>query len=470
MAFISNLLSVSQPSGGWVSIIKAFEGATGNYVLAIILLTVVIRLVWAVVDTFTKYNQQKMTKINAQMQPELEKLKVKYEKQPQVLQAKQNELQQRYYGKSQMGSCLIMLVTMALNMVIFFTLFSGLNTMASYKIAANYDNIKYTYANCLNVTDEYLGDEITQDEKDNFNDYQNLKFVIEGKGENKTISLVKIEGENETVLKTIPYKYDFSSEELAPADPEGEPEGQAEGESSEPETIKISSNANIYKLIAKYFPVDDEGKYDVTQDIVLKVENEGQENEEKLYLSQALQNVAMKNVIDVYDANKESFLWIDNIWIADSAFSKSILNYSSLANQMGKKNVGEKELEIYNAFMPDLAVQRSQTNGYFIVPILCILVSVLSMFITSQYNKYKNKKKGLPTVKANAKWTQFILPVVLGIFALFYNSVFAIYMLTGQVVSTLILPLQLFIVDKFLDKKEKKEEDKKVTVDYTRKF
>ena len=68
MANLSNLLSVSQPKGMWISIIQAFEGATKNYVLAIILLTVVIRVVWAIVETFSKYSQQKMAASQAEMQ------------------------------------------------------------------------------------------------------------------------------------------------------------------------------------------------------------------------------------------------------------------------------------------------------------------------------------------------------------------------------------------------------------------
>ena len=68
------------------------------------------------------------------------------------------------------------------------------------------------------------------------------------------------------------------------------------------------------------------------------------------------------------------------------------------------------------------------------------------------------------------KWMQIIVPIILGIFALFYNSVFAIYMLTGQVVSTIILPLQLYIVDKLVNRKKKNDNTTTNTVDYARKF
>ena len=465
MAFLSNILSVAQPTGAWISIIKAFESGVGNYILAIILLTVVIKVIWSVFDTVNKYSTQKMTAIQSQMQPEMEKLEAKYAKQPQVLQQKKNELQQRYMGKSQMGSCFITLIIMALNMVIFFTLFSGLNTMASYKIASNYDNLKYTYANCLNVADKYLGDEISAQEKLVFADYENLKFVITGEGDEKTISLVQMVGEDENVLATELFKYeaDFTSKVTVPPAEEG-------GEATEKEV----TNQNIIALIQKYIPVYEEGEDFGSKEVVVgtkTVKNEeGQDEQKDLYLSEALQNVAMRSIVAEYDANQESFLWIKNIWIADSPFEKSVNSYNSVKSSLGK-SFEEGEDVIYASFMDDLKEERSQTNGYYILPILCVLVAIGTMAVTNLYNRHKNKKKGLPPMKKNAKWTQFIVPAILGIFALFYNSVFAIYLLTSQIVSTIVLPLQLFIIDKILDKKEqKKVEQSKPTVDYSRKF
>ena len=58
MAVLSMLL-LAEPSGFWENIIKAFEGFTNNYVLAIILLTVIIRIIWAPIDTLNKRMSQK---------------------------------------------------------------------------------------------------------------------------------------------------------------------------------------------------------------------------------------------------------------------------------------------------------------------------------------------------------------------------------------------------------------------------
>lgn len=479
MAIISSLLSIAEPSGAWISIIRAFEAVTNNYVLAIIFLTVVIRLIWAVIDTFSKYSQQKMNAIQANIQPELEKLKAKYANQPQVLSQKQNELYRKYMGKSYYGGCLIMLVIMILNLVIFFTLFSGLNTMASYKISYNYDNLKYTYANCLNVVDVYFDGDYNNEEKLNaFKDYKNLEFeIITDEDGNKTIALVNIkDGENKIYLtEKIEYIDNFEREDPSYVPP-------AEGEVSEDDGI-ITSNEYILSLIEKIFPVYEEGEEFGTKEIILikdqivtdengepVLDENGNNLTQDIYLSTAVQDISMRKVTEVYDSSKESFLWIDNIWIADSPTAQSIMSYSSISAQLGKKYIQDGEEKIYDAFMIDLKEERSRANGYYVLPLIIILVSFLSMYLINLHNKKRNKKAGKEVKNTGAtKWMQIILPIVLGLFALFYNSVFAIYMLTGQVVASIITPLQYLIIDKIYDAKNKKKEEK-IVVDYTRKF
>ncbi len=464
MAIISSLLAVTQPTGFWINIIKAFEGVTKNYVLAIIFLTVVIRLIWGLVDTLTKFNSQHMNNINAKMQPELDKIKEKYKNQPAVLQQKQNEISKKYYGKSYFGSCFVTFIVMGLNLLIFFTLFSGLNSMSAYKISSNYENIKYTYANCLNLADKYWQDQdITQEEKNSIlSDYENLSFLIEGNGEDKTVSLVhKTQGQ----VYQIGYKDDFSEKTTSTND---------EGEEVE---STITSNQNIIKLIDAYFPKYQEGEEEGSKEIVIgeKVtENgEGEEVKTPIYLSTALNAVVLDKVVEVYDLTQEKFLWIQNIWIADSPFNKSIVSFDTLKNQVGKHQFEANEKTIYDAFMPGLKAERNRTNGYFILTILIIAVTLLSMYLTKFYNNRKNKKLGKPATAAPAagKYMQIILPVMLGVFALFYNSVFAIYMLTGQLVSCILLLPQLLFVDWVIGLREKKKKKKDtIEVDYSRKF
>ena len=177
----------------------------------------------------------------------------------------------------------------------------------------------------------------------------------------------------------------------------------------------------------------------------------------------------MDHVTQIYDDEKDSFLWIENYWLADSPTVQSIMSYETLSSQV--RGFDAREQEVYNAFMLNLKDARGRVNGYYILPILCVLVSALSVYLNNLHTKKRNKQLGRENVKPKGfmKWMPILIPILLGLFALLYNSVFAIYMLTGQVVSTILLPLQLYIVDKFTNKK-KAMQDAQNTVDYSRKF
>ena len=484
MAILSNLLATSQPTGFWETIIGAFTGVTGNYILAIIFLTVVIRVIWAIVDTYSKYNQQKMNAIQTNMQPELDKIKTKYEKSPDILNQKTNEVYRKYMNRSYYLGCLATFLIMALNMLVFFTLLSGLNSMASYNIYLSYNNLKDNYANTLNVIQEYLGETPDTAKLEEFADYQNLGIVI-NETEN-TISLVKYQVENDeyvldeneervfSVLQTSEYKTDFGYLDIATKVVNGQ---------TVTTTTAVTNNDYIMSLVNYFFPIYNEGEEVGTKEIVL-IENYQPILDENgnpvldefdnptyqsLYLSTAVQNIAMEHVVEVYDIDKDSFLWVENFWLADSPTVQSIMSYDTLSAQVGGFEAREKE--VYNAFMNDLNDMRGRVNGYYILPILIVLISALSVYLNNLHTKRRNKKLGKENVKAKGmmKWLPILMPIILGLFALLYSSVFAIYMLTGQIVSTILLPLQLYIVDKITNNKKAKEETQN-TVDYSRKF
>lgn len=443
MAILSNLLSVAPPNGMWEIIIRAFEGFTSNYILAIILLTLIIRLIWAPVDTLNRRMSQKTTANQQKMMPELNKIREKYKQNPQLLKQKENELYKKY-NTGTVGSCLFMLVFMGLNLAIFLTLWTGLNNMAAYKIDQNYENLKYDYANVLVLTDKY----ITDNGNEEFKDYQNLKVVLEDGEEGKQLVLKKV-GQEEA-LATYPYQ---TKEDLSKLFKEDAPLGEGE-------TIENTANQYIISLIQKYKLSDDPLGEDLT-------------------LGQAVQAVAIDYVGQRYDATQEGFLWIKNIWVADSPLQKSMFTYSEFKSKVGTNNLDTvrmypdseedkttREEFIFTSFMEDLRAEKNQVNGYFILTILCVLITFLSMWLSTR------RRKGQPDVpQAGGKAMKIIMPIIFGTFAIFYNSVFAIYMATSQLISTALLPLQMLIVDKWQAHSEKKKEQQKVeVVDYRRKF
>ena len=63
---------LTEPQGMWESILGAFRGAMGSYILAVILIAVIVRLIFSVVDIVNKRFSTKNMQINEKMKPELE--------------------------------------------------------------------------------------------------------------------------------------------------------------------------------------------------------------------------------------------------------------------------------------------------------------------------------------------------------------------------------------------------------------
>ena len=278
-------------------------------------------------------------------------------------------------------------------------------------------------------------------------------------------------------LVRIEYKTDFAGGEKQKLDEENNPMFEEDG--TTPIMVKITSNENIITLLNKMFPATDEGEHDAASDVVIKTTGEG-ESEEILYRSQAVQFAILDDVIAVYEENQEGFLWIKNIWVADSSFNDSIASYNTLVGQIGANNIEAGEEQIYNAFMGHIKLEKNGPNGFFILPILCFVVAFLMTFVNELYAKKKYEKdlaagKDAKLPQKTGKVARILMPALMAVFALFYNSVFAIYLLVGQLVSLALSVPQMMIVDKIIEKGERKKKNNggsgdNVVVDYSRKF
>ena len=130
----------------------------------------------------------------------------------------------------------------------------------------------------------------------------------------------------------------------------------------------------------------------------------------------------------------------------------------------------EQQLEIksnYEKVMDPLRESTGRANGYLILTILAVGTSFLAQFLMQHRVGKKNKEKGVQTQPAN-KVLMIILPLIMGIFTLFYNSIFALYIIVGQIISIITAPIIDLIIDKVEERAEKKKEAK-VVVDYSRK-
>lgn len=457
MATISAILSVAEPTGVWQTIIKAFESGVGSYILAVVLITLIIRLIWAPLDTINKKLNKKNARIQAKMQPELEKIKAKYGADRNLLNRKTQEIYKRY-NFSMTGSCLFMILFLALNLLIFFSLFAGLNSMADYKISQEYDYLKYNYANVLNLTNQEYENNNTQF----FEQYETLSFEVVDN------MIVAKNSEGEIIAQTE-YKTDFSYEtDENQVDAEGNP--IIDETTGNPLKVVVSSDEAIYNLVTKF--VSPQPKLDENGQVVTDENGETVYDENYVGGEIVVGEVTYKQAIDTYVTTyivkcyenrpeKSSFLWIGNYWIADSPFKNSIFTYNEFVGEIGSSNVSEYEEVIYNSFMTNLDGQVGRVNGYLILAILSIGISFLSIYL----GNLTSKKKGEKAVKQpGGKVMMIVLPLIMGIFAIFYNSVFAIYLVVGQAINAALAPLENLIINKWDEHDEKKQQEKQNSV------
>lgn len=456
MATLSAILSVAEPTGVWQTIIKAFEAGVGSYILAVVLITLIIRLIWAPLDTINKKLNKKNARIQAKMQPELEKIKAKYGADKNLLNRKTQEVYKRY-NFSMTGSCLFMILFLALNLLIFFSLFAGLNSMADYKISQEYDYLKYNYANVLNLTDQQYNANNTAF----FEQYETLTFeVIDNQ-------IVAKNAEGEIIAQTE-YKTDFSY-------PTDEDQVDGEGnvildENGQPLKVVVSSDEAIYDLVTKFVspqPQTNENGEVVTGENGETIYEEKYVGDEiltgEVTYKQAIDSYVTRYIVTCYEnrPEKSSFLWIENYWIADSPFKNSIFTYDEFVGEIGSNNVSEYEQVIYNSFMTNLDAQVGRVNGYLILAILSVGISFLSIFLGNLTGKKKGEKTKQPT---GGKVMMIVLPIIMGIFAIFYNSVFAIYLVVGQAINAALAPLENLIINKWDEHDEKKQQEKQNSV------
>ncbi len=199
--------------------------------------------------------------------------------------------------------------------------------------------------------------------------------------------------------------------------------------------------------------LDEDGAsvYDICAPFVIEM-NSLEEGEEKT----AILNTANANVIEVYEQTKESFLWIDNIWMADSPFKDSVPSYSeyaSVARLSNEEKNNEEFKNVYDHIMNPLRESEGRTNGYFILLIICAGVTFLNQWLVLRKNKQNGAKKV-------GYGTAIFMTAFMAFFTLFYTTMFSLYMITGQIVGLIMTPVYDAINDAIDKHQEKKNEPK----------
>lgn len=425
----SLMIVLNQPTGMWESILDAFKGAMGSYILAVILLAVIVRVIFSLVDIVNKRFTMKNAQINEKMKPELDAVQKKYGHDKQLLQQKQSEIYKKYQF-NMMGSCLPMLVAMILQLVVFLTLWTGLQNVSNYNIANSYENTKLVYYNVLLL-----------------NENENLKNEVE--------TLI----DSETPY-TLDVNIDFDNSVMTVLLSANDAEVYSEDVVMIARTGQGYINEQIYNVIETY----------ATEEVN---EETGEVITPLSAYEQAIKTLAEEETADFYLNNLESFLWIKNIYKAESPLTSPVFTKDEITNYLNAyysederalEDEHDYEGQIFDYVVSGLNNRDVGVNGYFILVILAVASSFLSIFLSNRLMK--------GTQAGGGKMMYFIMPLILGIFTLMYTSLFAIYIIVGQLIMIALSPLNNLIVKKWAAASDKKKEIKKqeaIDVDYRRK-
>ena len=180
---------------------------------------------------------------------------------------------------------------------------------------------------------------------------------------------------------------------------------------------------------------------------------------------------AQQAVYDVYYSEDQvtirSWLWIKNIFVSDN-WATAVPDFATVTGQKGMATSKLTGITIdeYNDVMGKVLGtggygKNGKWNGLLILPVLSIALSLLS-------TKLLQKSQGQPPAPAptgegeaaekakaqqsTAKMMQYFMPLMIGVFAIFYSGAFALYMFTSSVCA-IVFQLGFNLIAALIDKK-----------------
>lgn len=212
---------------------------------------------------------------------------------------------------------------------------------------------------------------------------------------------------------------------------------------------------------ADYIEDNGDGKWDVDD---IKKTQAGKD-----FYTEAQKN-AQQAVYNVYYSEDQvtirSFLWIKNIFVSDN-WAQAVPDFATVTGQKGMATSKLTGITIdeYNDVMADVLGtggygKDGKWNGLLILPILSIALSFLSTKLLSgsqaQPPAPPQDAQGEGAEKAQSqqqtmKMMQYVMPIMMGVFALFYSGAFALYMFTSSLCAIL-FQLTFNLIAKLVDK------------------
>lgn len=429
---ILNLLNAAKaPTGMWAGLILNVFSFIENYGWRMVLFTFCLKMVLSPIDIYQRYKARKNQLITLKLKPQMEKLQKVYGNDPKMLSQKQMELNKKA-GISYFSSCLPSIITL----VIFITLlYSGLQPISQYQNFREYELLNAKYHEVLDVRKEEEYDRIFESEWD-----AAYNAIIEDR-----------ENVSEYVLGVM------KAEKGKAAYDKAIEEGRTKDEA---EAVRLSVEDATTAESCK-------------EELDARILEETEKRAKDRVMSVAVANVkeeAQQAVFEYYESDvRTGFLWIKNVWNADVPWTAPINDFNTFKTNIGDYgnfNSGKsgyassaelsKMLSEYNDVMAKLLndPEYNRANGYLVLPILTILLSIAMQIISFRMQKESGQMNAQS--ETQSKLMLFVMPVMMGYFAFQYTSAFAIYLVMNYFVSMLISVIGT-VITKASDKKLEKE-------------
>ena len=369
--------------------------------LGIILFTLILKTIVLPLDIYSRYKMKKQSLLMKAMRPQMEKLQKQYANDKQMYNQKVMELQ-KSHGISMFGACLPMIVSL----VIFIVVFNAFSTYSQYANLKSYNGMVEKYNASVA---QYV---LPTDEEGNVIEKDGC-FLIATKDESLYIE------DKDELRYSVAYYVDFDR--------------------------FLAATANYYdqKKIDEFNSSNEAGKMVFVRDFV----REGARIESAKH----------------YRSNKNSFLWVKNIWYPDSLLNKEVPNFSNFKSAINKASLSANYEESYNEVTYYLCkpgysegkLEGKTYNGYFILIVLAIGLMFLQQFISMRMQKDAND---LSTVDGSGartnKWMLILMPLIYGVFSFFYSAAFSTYMITNTIYGLLTTVILNKIMNVSFAKKE----------------
>lgn len=166
----------------------------------------------------------------------------------------------------------------------------------------------------------------------------------------------------------------------------------------------------------------------------------------------------------------EKWLWIENIFMPDTWSNVIPTLEQYIGSGLGQVGASKPDIanwpDWYNTIVGPAASSLNKAsfwkisnwNGYFILPIMSIVLSVLS-------SKAMQATGQMPTTgttdqqkanKTSQKVMMIVMPIMMGVFSMFYSAAFCIYMIVSSAFSS-VFGISFNLINKKKDKKFKEE-------------